>query len=142
MKLKNQKGQSMYEMVIAIAIVALSLLAFVGLIISSLSAANYTREKSRANSYVQQALEWLRTEKDADWGAFYTNASGNTGGMCLGSLTWSGGCGISGTNYERRAYFTVSSGDKVNVRIEVSWSDARGRHVSEGSTSFTDWRSN
>jgi Tfp pilus assembly protein PilV len=143
MKLENNLGQSMYELVVAIAIVALTLLAFVGLIISSLSASNYTRQKSLANSYVQEAMEWLRTQKDEDWNSFYSQAASHASGFCMGTLSWSGGgCSISGSEFERRAYFTVSGGDTVEARVEVTWQDARGVHTSESSTNFTNWRAN
>lgn len=141
---KLHSGQSIYEVVVAIGIITFALLAMVGMVISSIAATTYTRNKSNANRYTQEAIEWLRSERNADWDTFFNNATSHASasGTCVGSLNWTAGsCTIVDTIYRRRMFFNVTLNPtvEIDVRVETQWDDGRGTHVSEASTTFTNW---
>src|SRR3989304_1422306 len=96
--MKSKRGQSMFELLVAVFVIALTLTALVGLVSTSISNTNFSRERTLASKYTQEAVEWLRQERDISWAAFITQA----GVRCLGSLSWSSGCAISGTAFSRQ----------------------------------------
>lgn len=151
-KLKVELGQSLFELVVAIAISALVIVAIVSLVASSIRNANYSKNNGLASSYAQNATEWLRSERDRDINKFMINAQ--TPAWCLkdSPLTissWSqvGACNagdfISGTIFLREVHFTSSVvGGKtvIQTAVVVSWTDAQGLHEVTNTTNFTDWR--
>ena len=60
------EGQSLYELVVAIAIMALFAMAVVSLATSSIQNSTYSKNQSLASSYAQEATEWLRGQRDAN----------------------------------------------------------------------------
>ena len=63
-----QKGQSLFEAVVALAISALIIVAVVALVASSIRNASFSRNVTLASRYAQQATEWLRGQRDANAG--------------------------------------------------------------------------
>lgn len=152
MKLKVELGQSLFELVVAIAVSALIIVVIVSLVASSIRNANYSKNNGLASSYAQNATEWLRSERDRDINNFMVNVQ--TPKWCLkdspltiSSWTQVGACGandyISGTVFLREVNFTVTApGGKTVVQTDVvvSWTDAQGIHEVTNITNFTDWR--
>jgi len=143
----KSKGQSLFEVVIALAISAIIISALVSLVSSSIRNANYAKNNTLAARHAQDATEWLRKERDDDIDNFMTRVLSPT--WCLSSLSWSQSapCGdsevIPDTIFRREVAFTVglSSGKTVvDADITVFWEDAQGAHEVKSATSFTDWR--
>lgn len=152
---KKEGGQSMFEVVVAIAISALIIVTIVSLVSNSIRNAVFSRNNSQAASYGQEATEWLRTERDNDIATFITKVSAEapaTTTYCLAELSWpaqpSSFCDstfITGTEFSRKAVFSVrfdpvSGKTVIEADIGVSWTDAQGLHQVTNATSFTDWR--
>lgn len=144
---KTQKGQSLFEVVVAIAISALIIVTIVSLVSNSLRNATFAKNNAQAASLGQQATEWLRTERDTDVAAFMTNVTTLT--WCFKDLAWTitGPCldpqNIPETLFYREGHFVTSLvGGKTVVAadIVVSWTDAQGLHQVTSATNFTDWR--
>ena len=76
MKFTNA-GQSLYEVIFALGIAALVLTGIVSLAATSVRNSAFTRNNAQATKYAQEATEWLRGERDADWGAFVGIVSAN-----------------------------------------------------------------
>lgn len=160
-----QRGQSLFEVVVALAISALIIGAIVSLVTNSIRNSTFSKNQSMAASYSQQATEWLRGQRDADIETFIVNAG--IGTWCLSAstlpatsvpLNWTGEnihpglCSdsetIPGTPLVREASFAVTRqlGIKgvdvaiVEVDVNVSWSDSQGTHRVTNSTNFSDWR--
>ncbi len=140
-------GQSLFEVVVAIAISALIIVTIVSLVSNSLRNATFSKNNSQAASYGQQATEWVRSERDNDIAAFVTHAT--TSIWCFKDLTWSitGACpsnqNIPDTPFYREGHFTsslVSGKTVIEADIVVSWTDSQGLHQVTSATSFTDWR--
>lgn len=144
--MKNS-GQSLFEVVVALAISALVIVALVSLVSNSIRNANFSRNKSEASNYAQEASEWLRGQRDSDVTLFVTNTL--TPNWCFANLNWnaSGNCSsgsvIPGTIFKRSGSFSTSVENGKNIvkaTILVSWTDSQGTHNVESVTNFSDWR--
>lgn len=150
--MKNQKGQSLFEVVVALAISTVIIVALVSLASVSIRNAAFSRNKTISSRYVQETTEWLRSQRDENSAAFITNAQGT---WCMPSLSWDTTLHraclvdevIPQTQFSRSVTFTtstvvVSGVDKtlINAEVLVSWEDSQGIHDVRSSTDFSDWR--
>ncbi len=147
-KLKSvESGQSLFEVVIALAISALIVMALVSLVSNSIQNANFSKNKTLASNYAQEVTEWLRRERDTDITTFGTNVLTPT--WCFQSLSWNKPfpCEeedtIAGTPFLRQASFlinTIAGKTIIEASIIVSWVDSQGVHEARSATNFSDWR--
>jgi len=139
------KGQSIFEVVIAIGVIGIIISGVVALATTSIRNSTFTRNKSLAARYAQEAVEWMRGERDAGWVTFHTYAG--TATYCLDTLAWgnTGACSstetISGTILSREITFSGVLPTQVNAAVRVSWTDSQGVHQVTTSTVLTDWKS-
>lgn len=150
-------GQSLFEVVVALAISALIIGAIVSLTTNSIRNSTFSKNQSLAATYAQQATEWLRGQRDADITIFEAKASlpeaidpkTNLVTWCFKDLSWSqpNVCSdtdtILGTPFIRQVTFNIDNSSPktlIAVDIKVSWSDSQGTHNITSATSFTDWR--
>lgn len=157
MKIQNSKlktknysgGQSLFELVVAIAISALIIVVLVSLVASSIRNATFSKNNAQASSYAQAATEWLRSERDNDANTFFSTKAITGTTYCLDSLSWntSGQCVgnefIPGTPFIREVSFpgcSSCSNSLVEADVKVSWADSQGVHEVISATSFADWR--
>jgi hypothetical protein len=151
--MRNLKGQSLFEVVLALAIATIIIVAMVALASSAIRNSNFSRNKTLATRYSQEATEWLRGERDTDFDTFFARAANPL--FCLKTLNWSdatiGACTdgqeIPGTLFKREVGFartTVLVGglpkNVVEAEIKVYWQDAQGVHEVRSITEYTDWR--
>ncbi len=146
---KHNKGQSLFEVILALAMTTLILVALVALVTNSIRNSSYSRNKTYATRYSQEAAEWLRGERDADWDAFSDNVVLACPILpytqCLDTLAW-GNCGVcSGTEFienifKREVSFSDIAADSITVEIKTFWTDSQGIHEVRSSTILTDWR--
>ena len=145
------KGQSLFEVLIVIAISALIIVAIVSMTTNSIQNSTFAKNNALASTYVQQASEWLRGQRDSDTNTFITYAKtvgASNPGWCLKDLSWPAGTGlcasndyIFGTIFIRQATFVVvpSNGKNlVTATISVSWKDSKGTHNVTSTTYLSD----
>lgn len=141
------KGQSLFEVVVALAISALIIVTLVSLTATSIRNTTFSKNKTLAARYAGEAIEWLRGQRDRDITTFVINIQ--TPIRCLSSLNWnsSATCAtdefISQTPFKREATFSsVSEGGKnvIEANVRVYWTDSQGEHEVRSVTSFADWR--
>jgi hypothetical protein len=145
---KYQKGQSLFEVVFTLAIIALITSAMVLLATYSIKNASFSRDKSLATHYSQETIEWIRSERDKDWTVFYSHVPQNYPMKnCLATLSWPVGwstCGeddfIEGTVFKRELEFPTKTSDTVTVKIIISWTNNQGLHEVISFTDFTNWK--
>ncbi len=143
---KNILGQSLFEVVVAIGIVSAILVGVMSLATHSISNSTFSREQALAQTYTQEAVEWLRGQRDADWDTFIGHASSTGTAWCLQTLSWdnSGACGvsetISGTNFRRQVELSIISMDEIEVVVGTSWEGKGGQHKSEVTTKLNNWK--
>ncbi len=148
-KIQNSSGQSLFETVLAIAIVVMILTALAALATTAVRNAAFSKNKTLSTRLAQEATEWLRGERDKDWDFFTTKAM--VPKWCLASLSWTeakiGSCGegdiVGNTVFKREVIFVpdILDPDTIEARVEVSWSDSQGSHQTRASTYFTNWMS-
>lgn len=147
--MKNSKGQSMFELLVAVFVIAISLVAILGLVTGAIGNTTFSKERTQANKFTQEAVEWLRSERDSNWLTFKNKGGADGNKYCLPNLMYwptatTGTCGafIPNTNFTREAILTYSSSDPdiVEARVITSWSDSSGKHDSTVITYFTNWR--
>lgn len=141
-------GQSLFEVVVALAISTLVIIAVVSLAALSIRNTDFSKNKTLASKYAQDATEWLRGQRDADFDAFASNTITNAWCLRTLSFTQPGVCNSSSkideTVFFREVTFTnglTPEGETViEARVRVYWVDAQGSHEVINSTDYTDWR--
>ncbi len=134
------KGQSLFEVVFAVGIAGLVLIALVSL--SSTSVGNSTSAKNNAlaTKFAQEGSEYVRQQRDTSWDNFYAE---NGSAKNLGTLSWppAGSCNITAnTLFCRTVTLTSVSADEVSSLVSVSWNDAQGDHQVRSATTLTKWK--
>ena len=151
--MRRDSGQSLFEVVLSLAIATIIIVAMVALASLAIRNSNFSKNKTLATRHSQEATEWLRGERDTDFDAFFTRAANPL--YCLKNLSWADatigvctdGREIPGTLFKREVGFsrtTVLVGglpkNVVGAEINVYWQDAQGVHEVKSVTDFTDWR--
>ncbi len=140
-------GQSMFEVVLALFIMAMIIVGVVFLSTNSIANSSFSKNKTIAGRYSQEAVEWLRGQRDSDSTLFKTNAVGS---YCFDSsiLTWSnsGLCSsgeLLNNLFKREVTFTtttITGKNLIEAKVVTSWNDSKGTHQSKSVTQFTDIR--
>jgi type II secretory pathway pseudopilin PulG len=137
-------GQSLLEVVVAVGISALILVAVASLAAGSVRTSSYNRNNAQATKYAQEALEWLRTQRDEDWDTFasYSSTSGVTTNLCTSPISaWGGTCPIANIFFRSTTLtMDASNSDIIDAVVSVTWTDSQGVHEVRSATKFTNWR--
>jgi len=147
---KYLKGQSLFELIVAILITAITLVAIISLVSSSINNSTYSRDRTEASRYSLEAMEWLRSERDIDWNLLVSRGSVSGRTFCLQNLDWtiSGNCTIDtipNSKFSREielVYDSVADPNSIEARVITYWQDTSGYHESRLSTFLTNWRTN
>lgn len=146
-KSKLEMGQSLFEVVVAIAISALVMVSVVALATLAVRNTTFSKNKTLASRYAEEALEWLRNERDKDVSAFLNKAQ--IPKWCLNQLSWSNQnpCSpnekITGTPFLREVSFSnvgLPPDTIIEAVVKVEWVDSQGSHLVQNVTNFADWR--
>lgn len=149
------KGQSLFEVVIAIFIMAMVIIGVVILATNSIANSSFSRNKTLAGRYTQEAIEWLRSQRDADINMFISKISPIP--YCLNTLTWNmNTCGTDefvvdvatgNTIFKREVILSTSQmglfpnlKNVIEVNVKVFWDDSKGYHEARSATNFIDIR--
>lgn len=159
----DQEGFSLIEMIVAVGVVVVVMLAVASGVSTSLKNSRYSQEKALSVRYAQEALEEIRLLRDkltwenftdlleragvADdgtkWQACFKGENRLEELLVGGSGEISQECGdedlISGTNYSREieVYY---DGSTVRTVSRVYWDDGTGSKITELENSLRDWR--
>lgn len=153
MKLKlTLSGSSILEVLIATALIAISIIAALSLNNNSQKTSSYARDLTTATAYNNQVIDWLRNlRSDMGWAEFSTaiSADGGSPTYCLPTLPTdapgfialsSGVCTltdyITGTNFIRQANLVLNS-DSLGVGVTTSWES--NAHSTYTDATITNW---
>ena len=159
MQKQNNSGQTLIEIMVAIAIITMVLLAVVSRSVEAVRNANFARNQSLATRFAQEGVEWVRIQRDRlRWGGLEAALSLNPAVYCLPvldqpitGLSIGTACDINldsdnipGTIFDRQVtinYFTgaVGEGDYIEIEVSVSWQDSIGTHESLMETRLSEW---
>jgi Tfp pilus assembly protein PilV len=139
------KGQSLVEVLVAIAVVVVVLIALVAAVLVAVRGVRFSKEKVRANALAQEGLEWARNQRDSlGWADFGEQAASGGQRYCLQNLNLDqlGGCGESqliDNIFTREAVLTLVGSDEVKITVSVAWDDGANQFASEVDTSLRQW---
>lgn len=151
-KNKLNKGQSMFEVLVAIFIITLITVGVVVVSTTSVANSTFSRNSTLAGRYAQEAIEWLRDEEATNTTLFKTRITQSR--YCLDSLSWSN-LGACSTNelvndstgadsvFGREVVLTTSVINTKNIIqavVRVYWTDSKGTHEVSSATNFSDIR--
>lgn len=145
MKKVMYSGQSLFEVVIAIAVITMVLVGVVVMATNSVRNSNFSKNETTAGRYAQEAIEWIRFERDSDIETFTTR----NGSYCFDTLSWAntGVCSaseyIEDTIFLRTVNLSSATQDLKTIyeaTVAVSWVDSQGTHEVRSTTSFNDPR--
>jgi len=117
--LRERKGFSLIEVMIAVVLLAVGMLAFAGIQIIAVRNMTYSKDYGKANTYAQQKIEEI---KAMDWTSV-TNGTDT----------------LEGNRYTR-TWAVTTQGDMKTVGVTVSWVDPS--HGEKTLTFYTDLYSN
>lgn len=143
---KKASGQSLFEVLIALLIIGVIVVALVGLTTASIKNASFSRNKELSTRFSQGAIEWLRAQRDASWDAFFLKAQNTSWCIDTDPPAWPGTAGTcSGTKivdtiFEREVTFTIISPANVQTDVAVTWTDSLGLHEVKAVTTLSDPR--
>jgi len=137
---RSRSGQSLIEVVVATGIAMLILVALVAGAMTAVRNSQFSRTKARAMQLSQEAIEWIRGEREKGWSEF----TDNSGTFCLDGLSFTKNraCSLSEkifNQFTRQAVLVKESDEKIKVTITTSWTDSNGEHSEEIITYLTRW---
>lgn len=148
-----EKGQSMLEVLIAIFVMAMIIVGVVVMSTKSVSNADFSKSSTVAGRYTQEAIEWLRSERNNNISAFLAHTPGldTEYNFCLNTLGWNEGVclnegdNIQGTVFIRdltiiKSLIPTTTKTVVTATVVVKWEDSKGTHEVKSITEFTDLR--
>ena len=129
-----RQGFSLIEVLLFITILRLIFIAAAGVGIVSIRNSQNSLNKIRATHYAEEAINWLSSQKNADWLIFIANASPPPGAVYCFNIepvsAWPSGAGNCVSNqlidslFTREVILTYDSVlDSVDVDIQVTWSE-------------------
>lgn len=136
------KGQTLIEVLVALAVAALIISAISVTVISSLNNAIFSKNQNLATQYAQEGMETMRKLKNSNWNTFnsYGNADGSITYYCLddGSATLrqmqGDKCGQNIDIFMRQVTVEKSNSDcqlagspnlGTKMKVSVFWSDGK-----------------
>jgi type II secretory pathway pseudopilin PulG len=144
---KRQEGQSLLEVLTALGVAVIIIVALSILAVSSLRNAQHARAQAEATKYVNGGLEQVRTVRDRQgWSMFFSYAvpkcySVQTSDWTLQEDSSCSGVPVSG--HIRTILLedqTTPEGEGRKVTVTVSWTDSFGPNTSSATTILTKWK--
>lgn len=136
---KKNSGQTLVEVLFAMGVVAVCLVALVIAVIAGIRNVNFAKQSALASQYTGEALEVARKERDnaLSWVEFTTDFSGDKG--LDNNLAWGGCPATPNVGIFIRCVNFNNSGDKSTVTATVSWEEAGRTHTTQAVTFLTKW---
>jgi len=137
---KQEKGQSLIEVLAALGVVVLVILALVTVTTISIRNATFAKNQSLATSYAQEAIEKIREYRDQNsWGDFVANCNNKTA-MGLPDPSSPFVLPDPTCNIPETANPCVETDKRCEIKVTVSWDDAKGTHRVVLTTYLAEWQ--
>ncbi|OGD62567.1 hypothetical protein A2160_06000 [Candidatus Beckwithbacteria bacterium RBG_13_42_9] len=131
--MKNyQRGQTILEVLIALAVAGFILTAIAATMVITLNNAQFVKQKAQALHYLEEGIENVRISRDtsSDWNTFVL------------AHTTPQQENLDGGTFTRITTVTVGAppnDDRVTGVVTVSWSDVKGTHQVISTTILGQW---
>ncbi|HUS59771.1 MAG TPA: prepilin-type N-terminal cleavage/methylation domain-containing protein [Nevskiaceae bacterium] len=124
--MRREKGQSLIEVLVALAVMAIVILALVRVTTVSIRNATFAKNRALATKYAQEGMEKVRAYRDeVVWETFTSNCPPTLDALPLPFT---------------RTVACTGSGDERDIIVIVSWSEAGIPHESKLVTHLTNWK--
>ena len=153
-------GFTMVELLVATGVVMLVLAGIGAGVTFSVRNTTFSKEKTLSVRYAQEAVEWLRNQRDVlGWTAFYevVSADGIQFNYCLDTLPsniddfvainaedepiTSGNCDpVENTEYIRSVEVEVVSAEEIDVKATVGWMNGSEFKTTELNSVLKKWK--
>lgn len=141
---KKVAGQSLFEVVVAVGIASVVLIAIVSLSTVSLKSSISNKNNTLATKYAQDGMEWIREQRDKDW----ENVTDHVTGGSYDCLGVSGAqnrpdfvCpGTVATIFNRTYQISYYDDDIYTVKVKVEWNEGGKLQVVETVNQLSNWR--
>lgn len=145
-KLINRKksGQSLVELVVAVSISALIIVALLIGAVVGVRNVQFSRNQSRAMELNREASEWLRTERRLGWSQLWNYGSEGGTTYCFSDLNFGLPASCSEESkidekFIREGVLKQDGTDKLVITITTSWQDPMGEHKETITTYLTKY---
>lgn len=122
----SNRGQSIIEVVIALALVAIVIVGLVKVTTVAMNNGSFARDQQTATKYAQEGLENARKLKEEDVNTFWKKSGAGT--EIIGKFT------------RQITYTVIEANQTMKVEALVTWQDSKGTHQSSLKTSLTKWK--
>ena len=120
---KKSSGQSLIEILIAISVMVIVLIALLSLTVSSLSTTSFAKKQNEATKYSQMLMEQVRNNYlQNNWATFVSQCEAGFSLTVPSRLT---------ENFETPEISCDDSNGGKQVIITISWTDGKGDHQSK-----------
>ena len=144
----RKSGFSLIEVLIFITVMSLFFVSAAAVVSVVVKNMKVNEHKILGTRFAQEAVEWVRSEKEIDWNAFSERApsTGSPSEYCLNSLAWNSmPCDYSlKTLYQRTV--TLKSIEsvggykyQVDVSVLVKWNEPGRTYSVPVNTTFSIW---
>ena len=150
-------GQSLFEVVVAVGIISVTLLVIISLTTVSIKNSSLARSKNQARLYSQEVLEWLRKERDLSYAGLQsrvgissycvTDVNDDSPWSNIGLCDSTSGDSVSNEGVFFREVKLKNPGlsplfdrNIIIVDVKVYWKVGENTHSVTGSTQLTKWR--
>lgn len=148
--LRSQRGATVVEAVVALALAGIIVTALMSMVVSALSTSTASKNRTFATRYAEAAVESVRSIRDSqNWSDFYTNyVQGHSTTIWYlaadNSLTSTSSSAANIAPFTRTIKLTDNSpsGDaksRVFIDIKVTWNDRGQTQTEEQTTYLTQW---
>ncbi|RJR15197.1 hypothetical protein C4579_02715 [Candidatus Microgenomates bacterium] len=149
----SESGMSLLEVGVSVGVVVLVLIGLISAVTQATAAAQFARNKATATKYAQEAMEWLRGQRESSWTAFYDRANSTTYHMNCDlyvQTTWcNSGGGVIDDEFDifdrqvtltRSGITGVYNDDSVHIQVVVSWPQGSRTEDVILETDLTKWQ--
>lgn len=127
--LGTQAGQSLLEVLVALAVALLVILALVQAVTTAIKSNNFAKKKVQAASLAQEGIEKVRGLRDqSSWANFKLSCN-----------NYNAGTVNDPTIFTRTISCSEEAPDKIKVVVKVSWTDSGKTQNSQIISYFTQW---
>jgi len=145
-KFFNQKesGQSLVEMVVAVGIAAMVIVALLIGAVVSIRNVQFSRNQSRAMELNREVSEWLRSQEKTSWSQLWSNGSELGEPYCFWHFNFdlnicSDDDNLIDDKFIRQGVLQQDGRDKLEITITTSWNDTFGDHDETITTYLTKY---
>ena len=130
--MKKESGQSLIEVLAALAVVTIAILALVSITMISVRNASFAKNQSLATKYAQEAMEEARQLRNDNRDDFFI-IGGTTNTACINLPP------LPPSPFSLTRTCSLVDGTKMEIIVTVTWDQAGNTHQVLLKTYLTQW---